>query len=126
MRKKTFAEQVSGLTARQARRTTAVTAVLGSVALVLADRAGARLSGRLEVAVCRMTLLRLIRPRTGRPRGERVAADAGRGRVRAVQCAPLRDETAESTVSPASDIAHLPVLPARPQSIQQYLCVQSS
>ena len=59
--KKTFAEQVSGLTARHARRTPAVTAVLEAVALALGGRAGARLSGRLAAAVSRMTLLRLIR-----------------------------------------------------------------
>lgn len=45
--KVTFAEQVSGLTSRYARRTPAVTAVLEAVALALGGRAGARLSGRL-------------------------------------------------------------------------------
>jgi transposase len=59
--KKTFAEQVSGLTARHARRTPAVTAVLEAVALALGGRAGARLSGRLAAGVSRMTLLRLVR-----------------------------------------------------------------
>jgi transposase len=59
--KKTFAEQVSGLTARHGRRTPAVTAVLEAVALALGGRAGARLSGRLAAAVSRMTLLRLVR-----------------------------------------------------------------
>ena len=59
--KKTFAEQVRGLTSPNARRTPAVTAVLGAVALALGGRAGARLSGRLAAAVSRMTLLRLIR-----------------------------------------------------------------
>jgi hypothetical protein len=43
--KTTFAEQVSGLTTRHARRTPAVTAVLEAVALALGSRAGARLSG---------------------------------------------------------------------------------
>jgi hypothetical protein len=57
----TFAEQVSGLTGRHARRTPAVTAVLEAVALALGGRAGARLSGRLAVGVSRMTLIRLIR-----------------------------------------------------------------
>jgi transposase len=59
--KVTFAEQVSGLTSRYARRTPAVTAVLEAVALALGGRAGARLSGRLAAAVSRMTLIRLIR-----------------------------------------------------------------
>jgi transposase len=59
--KVTFAEQVSGLTSRHARRTPAVTAVLEAVALALGGRAGARLTGRLAAGVSRMTLLRLIR-----------------------------------------------------------------
>ena len=59
--KATFAEQVSGLTSRYARRTPGVTAVLEAVALALGGRAGARLSGRLAAAVSRMTLIRLIR-----------------------------------------------------------------
>jgi transposase len=59
--KVTFAEQVSGLTSRHARRTPAVTAVLEAVALALGGRAGARLAGRLAAGVSRMTLIRLIR-----------------------------------------------------------------
>ena len=59
--KATFAEQVSGLTTRHARRTPAVPAVLEAVALALGGRAGARMSGRLAAAVSRMTLIRLIR-----------------------------------------------------------------
>jgi hypothetical protein len=59
--KVTFAEQVSGLTSRHARRSPAVTAVLEAVALALGGRAGARLSGRLAAGVSRMTLIRLIR-----------------------------------------------------------------
>ena len=38
--KMTFAEQVSGLTSRHARRTPGVTAVLEAVALALGGRAG--------------------------------------------------------------------------------------
>jgi transposase len=59
--KVTFAEQISGLTSRHARRTPAVTAVLQAVALALGGRAGARLSGRLAAGVSRMTLIRPIR-----------------------------------------------------------------
>ena len=59
--KVTFAEQVSGLTSRYARRTPAVTAVLEAVALALDGRAGARMTGRLAAAVSRTTLIRLIR-----------------------------------------------------------------
>jgi transposase len=57
----TFAEQISGLTSRHARRTPAVTAVLQAVALALGGRAGARLSGRLAAGVSRTTLIRLVR-----------------------------------------------------------------
>jgi len=59
--KVTFAEQVEGLTSKNARRTPAVTAVLEAVALALGGRAGARLSGRLAAQVSRMTLIRLVR-----------------------------------------------------------------
>jgi hypothetical protein len=59
--KKTFAEQVGGLTSRHARRTPAVTAVLEAVALALGGRAGARMSGRLAAGVSRTTLIRLVR-----------------------------------------------------------------
>jgi len=59
--KKTFAEQVPGLTIRYGRRTDGLTAVLRAVALALGGRAGARLAGRLAAAVSRMTLIRLIR-----------------------------------------------------------------
>jgi transposase len=59
--KVTFAEQVDGLTSKNARRTHALTAMLEAVALALGGRAGARLSGRLAAAVSRMTLIRLVR-----------------------------------------------------------------
>jgi transposase len=59
--KKTFAEQVPGLTTRYGRRSTGLTAVLRAVALALGGRAGARLAGRLAAAVSRMTLIRIIR-----------------------------------------------------------------
>jgi len=59
--KKTFAEQVPGLTSRYGRRSTRLTAVLRAVALALGGRAGARLAGRLAAAVSRMTLIRIIR-----------------------------------------------------------------
>src|SRR5215469_5799300 len=59
--KKTFAEQVPGLTTRYGRRTPGLARVLRAVALALGGRAGARLTGRLAAAVSRMTLIRLIR-----------------------------------------------------------------
>ena len=57
----TYAEQVTGLTSRYARRTTGLGETLGAVALALGGRAGARLSGRLACPASRSTLLRLIR-----------------------------------------------------------------
>jgi transposase len=59
--KVTFAEQVDELTGKNARRTPQATAVLEAVALALGGRAGARLAGRLAVAVSRTTLIRLVR-----------------------------------------------------------------
>jgi transposase len=58
--KKTFAEQVSGLTSRRARRTPPLAQTLTAVALALAGRAGARLAAVLDLAVSRSSLLRLI------------------------------------------------------------------
>ncbi|WP_405147677.1 ISL3 family transposase [Sphaerisporangium sp. NBC_01403] len=70
--KKTFAEQVPGLTVRHGRRSPGLGEVLQAVALALGGRAGARLAGRLAAAVSPMTLLRLIRalpdPGPGSPR----------------------------------------------------------
>jgi hypothetical protein len=45
--KKTFAEQVPGLTTRYGRRTLGLAKMLRAVALALGGRAGARLAGRL-------------------------------------------------------------------------------
>jgi len=56
----TFAEQVEGLTLRYARRTPALAAMLGAVAVALAGRAGARLAGLLGMAAGRSSLLRLV------------------------------------------------------------------
>ncbi|MFE7839172.1 ISL3 family transposase [Streptomyces sp. NPDC057474] len=57
----TFAEQVAGLTFRYGRRSERLHAVLQVVALMLAGRAGARLTSVLEAVTSRSTLLRLIR-----------------------------------------------------------------
>lgn len=59
--RKTFVEQVEGLTVRYGRRSPLLTAVLQSIGLALAGRAGARLTDELAAPVSRMTLLRLIR-----------------------------------------------------------------
>jgi zinc-finger of transposase IS204/IS1001/IS1096/IS1165 len=57
----TFAEQVTGLTVKWARRTTLLAGVLTSLGLALAGRAAVRLARRWAVPVSRMTLLRLVR-----------------------------------------------------------------
>lgn len=59
--KKTFAEQIPGLTVRYGRRSVVAGEALRAIALALAGRPGARLAERLVTAVSRMTLLRLIR-----------------------------------------------------------------
>ncbi|MDX2291821.1 MULTISPECIES: ISL3 family transposase [Streptomyces] len=58
--RKTFAEQVPGLTRRFGRRTERLRSTLVSVALALAGRAGARMADAFGVRVSRNTLLRLI------------------------------------------------------------------
>ncbi|MFE6715102.1 ISL3 family transposase [Streptomyces sp. NPDC057695] len=70
--RKTFAEQVPGLTRRFARRTERPRATLVSVGLALAGRAGARMADAFGVRGSRNTLLRLITslpdPPTATPR----------------------------------------------------------
>jgi transposase len=59
--KKTFAEQVPGLTAWYQRRTAGLRDQLEKVALALAGRAGARLAAVLGAEVSPVTMIRLIR-----------------------------------------------------------------
>ncbi|WP_433501477.1 ISL3 family transposase [Sphaerimonospora sp. CA-214678] len=59
--RKTFAEQVTGLTVRYGRYSVPLRTLLQTIALALGGRAGARLTHRLATAVNRMTLIRLIR-----------------------------------------------------------------
>ncbi|WP_338704390.1 ISL3 family transposase (plasmid) [Streptomyces sp. Q6] len=59
--KKTFAEQVEGLTFRYGRRTVLLQQALEQVALMLGGAAGERLAARLSMPVSGSTLLRLIR-----------------------------------------------------------------
>jgi transposase len=59
--KRTFAEQVPGLTIRYGRVSTALREVLRAIALALGGRPGARLASRLAADVSRMTLIRLLR-----------------------------------------------------------------
>jgi transposase len=56
----TFAEQVDGLTWRRARRTPPLARMLTGIALALAGRAGARLSGVLDLTAGRSSMLRLV------------------------------------------------------------------
>ena len=56
----TFAVQADGLTSRYCRRSVPLTAMLTGFGLELAGRAGARLAGRLGIAVHPSTVLRLV------------------------------------------------------------------
>jgi len=58
--RKTFAEQVDGLTTRYARKTPLLAGVLGRIAVALAGRAGSRLASGLGVPASRQVLLRLV------------------------------------------------------------------
>jgi transposase len=58
--RRTFAEQVEGLTTRYGRRTPPLRGLLEQVAVALAGRAGARLAEHLHARVSRSTLLRLL------------------------------------------------------------------
>ncbi|MFJ8803033.1 transposase family protein [Streptomyces sp. NPDC102487] len=58
--RRTFAEQVEGLTVRYSRRTPAARRVLEAVAVALAGRAGSRLAAALHMGVSRTTMLRAV------------------------------------------------------------------
>jgi transposase len=70
--RRTFAEQVEGLTVRYGRRTPLLRAMLEQVAVALAGRGGARLARSLTATVSRSTMLRLVMampdPPVGTPR----------------------------------------------------------
>jgi transposase len=59
-KKRTFAEQVPGLTARHARKTPPLRGMLLDIAVALAGRAASRLAGCLGVPASRQALLRLV------------------------------------------------------------------
>jgi transposase len=59
--RRTFAEQVQGLTTRHGRRTTTAQRLLVAIAFALGGRAGARLLDWLALPAGRMTLIRAIR-----------------------------------------------------------------
>ncbi|MGW2883057.1 ISL3 family transposase [Streptomyces sp. NPDC001233] len=58
--RRTFVEQVEGLTIRYGRRTPPLHRLLQALALALAGRAGARMAAVLAVAVSRVTLISLL------------------------------------------------------------------
>ncbi|WP_243639411.1 ISL3 family transposase [Streptacidiphilus pinicola] len=58
--RRTFVEQVAGLTRRNSQRTERMRSVLAEVGLALAGRAGARLSDVIGARVSRNTVLRLV------------------------------------------------------------------
>lgn len=58
--KRTFVEQVAGLTVRYGRRTPLLRSMLEKIAVALAGRAGARLACGLQAFVGRSTMLRLV------------------------------------------------------------------
>nr|WP_245666205.1 transposase family protein [Micromonospora sediminicola] len=60
-RRRTFVEQVPGLTRRHARHTVVAAGDLEAVAVALGGRPGSRLAQRLAVSVSRSTLIRMIR-----------------------------------------------------------------
>jgi transposase len=70
--KRTFAEQIPGLTTRHGRRATGLGDDLRAIALALGGRPGSRLAGKLSSGIGRSTLLRLLRslpdPRYPTPR----------------------------------------------------------
>lgn len=59
--RKTFVEQVDGLTVRHGQRTVPVEQVVRAVGMALGGRAGCRLAERVGVPVSRSTLLRVVR-----------------------------------------------------------------
>ncbi|MEV0776573.1 ISL3 family transposase [Streptomyces sp. NPDC050428] len=58
--RRTFVEQVTGLTRRYSRWTERLRSTLAAVGLALAGRAGARMAGVFGVSVSRSTVLRLV------------------------------------------------------------------
>lgn len=89
-RKKTFAEQVEGLTFRYGRRTVLLQRALEQVALILGGAAGERLAARLSMPVSGSTLLRLIR-RLELPAASRTLATGRKGHP-----SPARSTCAQS------------------------------
>jgi transposase len=68
--RRTFAEQVPGLTSKHARRTGLLRRMLEAIGLALAGRAGARLAAMLGMPASRDSLLRLVRALPDPPVGD--------------------------------------------------------
>ncbi|WAT94494.1 hypothetical protein [Streptomyces nigrescens] len=83
--RRTFAEQVPGLTRRYGRWTERLRSALAEVGLALAGRAGARIADVFGIRVSRSTVLPLVdalpepRPRTPRVVGRRIRDAQGPG-----------------------------------------------
>ncbi|MBW0292590.1 hypothetical protein ATN37_03250 [Rhodococcus sp. MH15] len=67
--RRTFVEQIDGLTKAYARTTPLLREILEKIAPALAGRAGSRLASTLGVSVGRSTLLRLVRALPDPPAG---------------------------------------------------------
>ncbi|MEH6380055.1 ISL3 family transposase, partial [Streptomyces sp. KLMMK] len=65
--KRTFAEQVPGLTRRHGRTTERLRTAMGTIGLALAGRAGARLARHIGISTSRSTLLRRVMERPDPP-----------------------------------------------------------
>jgi transposase len=81
--RRTFAEQVPGLTVRHGRKTPLLVEFLRNVAVALAGRAGSRLARALDAVASRSTLLRLVM----------AIPDPGRVRPAGAWCRRFRDQT---------------------------------
>src|SRR5664279_4475711 len=92
--RKTFVEQVEDLTLRYGRHSQLLRAMLESIGLALAGRAGARLTRSLAVPVSRMTLLRLVRAMPDPVVGELTAVGIDSESHRALDVLP--DRTADT------------------------------
>ncbi|MFJ4429135.1 transposase family protein [Streptomyces bobili] len=98
--RRTFAEQLPGLTRRYARRTERLRSTLAAVGLALAGRAGARLASAIGVSLSRSTVLRLVEalphPEVLAPRVAGVDEYATRKRTSLRDCLGRRREPTSS------------------------------
>ncbi|MBB6174249.1 hypothetical protein HNR23_004309 [Nocardiopsis mwathae] len=95
--KRTFAEQITGLTTPYARRTPVLRHVLEKIAIDLADRPGARLARLLGLLIGRSTMLRLSWCCPTRPPPHPVSWGSTTSRC----CAAISTARSSSTATPA-------------------------